>query len=171
MKGPTVFKGYLGNSAATAECMTADGFFKTGDVGYVDEQGNTFITDRIKQLIKYKGYQVAPAELENLLSAHTHVSDVAVCGRYVEAIASEVPVAFVVPGAGVSTSDELAIDIVQWFDKQVSSHKRLRGGLVWVDSIPKSAAGKVLRKKLALNPTKGVGMSDFADRSRLGAKL
>ena len=146
--GPNVFKGYHNNPVATAECVTPDGFFKTGDIGYEDEEGNMYITDRVKELIKFKGFQVAPAELEGLLVGHDHVSDVAVIGIYDERIASEVPLAFVVAGEGVEKSDDSARTIVEWLTERVAHHKRLRGGVRWIDEVPKSASGKILRRVL-----------------------
>lgn len=170
IKGPTIFKGYYRNPTATAECITQDGFFKTGDVGYEDNDGNLFITDRIKELIKYKGYQVAPAELEATLVGHPKVADVAVCGRHVEQIASEVPVAYVVPVDGSETNESLAKDIVEWFNRQVSAHKQLRGGIVWVDQVPKSAAGKILRRQLKDIPSNPMAAVDYSQRHN-SAKL
>lgn len=146
--GPNVFKGYHNNPTATAESITPDGFFKTGDIGYEDEDGNMYITDRVKELIKFKGFQVAPAELEGLLVGHDHVSDVAVIGIYDERIASEVPLAFVVPGDGVERSEESVRAIVEWVTERVAHHKRLRGGVRWIDEVPKSASGKILRRVL-----------------------
>jgi 4-coumarate--CoA ligase len=96
ISGPNVFRGYHNNPEATSSSLTPDGFFKTGDIGYEDEDGNMYITDRVKELIKFKGFQVAPAELEGLLMGHDKVHDVAVIGIYDERIASEVPLAFVV---------------------------------------------------------------------------
>lgn len=148
ISGPNVFKGYLNNATATAECKTSDGFFKTGDIGYEDRDGNMYITDRVKELIKFKGFQVAPAELEGLLVGHEMVNDVAVIGVYDERIASEVPLAFVVPGNGVQRTEENGKVIVEWLEERVANHKRLRGGVRWIDEVPKSASGKILRRVL-----------------------
>lgn len=146
--GPNVFAGYLNNASNTAQCLTADRFFKTGDVGYADEQGNFYITDRVKELIKYKGFQVAPAQLEGLLLAHPSIDDVAVVGVYAPELATELPRAYVVVAKGVERSAETEREIVQWFDGRVSGYKRLRGGVRFVDAIPKSATGKILRRVL-----------------------
>jgi len=162
IKGPMVFKGYLGNAEATANCMT-NGFFKTGDIGYQDELGNMYVTDRIKELIKYKGFQVAPAELEGILASHPSVSDVAVCGRYVDAIASEVPVAFLVPAKGVTGGLKLAEEVIMWFNEQVAAHKQLRGGVVWMESIPKSPTGKLMRRVLRTVTDQGIGAVKYDD--------
>lgn len=102
----------------------------------------------MKELIKFKGFQVAPAELEGLLLGNDFVHDVAVIGVYDERIASEIPLAFVVPGKGVQNTDENEKKIVSWLDEKVSNHKKLRGGVRWVDEIPKSASGKILRRML-----------------------
>jgi 4-coumarate--CoA ligase len=146
--GPNVFKGYHNNPSATSSSITPDGFFKTGDIGYEDENGNMYITDRVKELIKFKGFQVAPAELEGLLVGMELVDDVAVVGIYDGRIASEVPLAFVVPGREVEKSEESAKLIVAWLTERVANHKRLRGGVKWIEEIPKSASGKILRRVL-----------------------
>lgn len=148
VSGPNIFKGYLNNPEGTKRALTADGWLKTGDVGYEDSEGNFFITDRLKELIKYKGYQVAPAELEGYLVGHDKVADAAVIGVYREDIASEVPRAYIVPKPGVPAGPELEKDIVDWIAAKVANHKRLRGGVRFVDVIPKSASGKILRRFL-----------------------
>lgn len=148
IKGPNIFKGYLNNPEGTKNALTEDGFFKTGDVGYQDCNGNLYITDRVKELIKYKGFQVAPAELEGLLASHPKVNDVAVVGLYDKAQATEVPRAYVVPAPGVEGSKEVAADITAWLAAKVANHKRLRGGIRFIDEIPKSATGKILRRVL-----------------------
>ncbi|KAL8654145.1 MAG: hypothetical protein Q9210_001691 [Variospora velana] len=148
IKGPNIFKGYLNNPDGTRNALTEDGFFKTGDVGYQDKDGNFFITDRAKELIKYKGFQVPPAELEGLLASHPKINDVAVVGWYDKDQATEVPRAYVVPAPGVAGSKEVAADISAWLAAKVASHKRLRGGIRFLDEIPKSASGKILRRML-----------------------
>jgi len=159
IKGPTVFKGYLNNPAATSEAVTKDGFFQTGDVGFEDVNGNMFITDRIKELIIYKGSQVAPAELEGILSSHPKVMDVAVVGTYVDAIASEVPLGYIVPTHGVVCNETTAREIVDWLSTRVVKTKQLRGGIVWIEEIPKSASGKILRRVLKTNAKRGEAMA------------
>jgi acyl-CoA synthetase (AMP-forming)/AMP-acid ligase II len=146
LKGPNVFKGYLKNEAATKDAITPDGFFKTGDVGFQDKGHSFYITDRVKELIKYKGFQVAPAELEGKLMDHPNVNDVAVIGVYDEEQHTEVPRAYVVPAQGREETD--AEDIVKWTAAKVANHKRLRGGVRFIDEIPKSASGKILRRLL-----------------------
>lgn len=161
--GPNIFKGYLNNPAGTANSLTKDGYFKTGDVGYVDKQGNFYITDRVKELIKYKGFQVAPAQLEGLLIAHSYVDDVAVIGLYDPEQATELPRAYIVLAKGVDRSEKTANEILKWFESKVSNYKRLRGGVRFVDAIPKSATGKILRRILRDEGTKEMG-----DKTRLG---
>lgn len=148
LKGPNVFQGYLNNEEGTKNALTPDGYFKTGDVGYQDENGNFYITDRIKELIKYKGFQVPPAELEGILIGHDDIDDVAVLGIYNEEQATEVPRAYVVPAKGVKGDKATEKKIVDWLAQKVAGHKRLRGGVRFVDEIPKSAAGKILRRVL-----------------------
>jgi 4-coumarate--CoA ligase len=148
LKGPNVFKGYLNNPEGTANAKTEDGYFKTGDVGHQDDKGNFFITDRAKELIKYKGFQVPPAELEGLLISHSDVDDVAVIGIYNADQATEVPCAFVVPKKGVQANKETEKRIVDWLASKVANHKRLRGGVKFIDEIPKSVSGKILRRVL-----------------------
>ncbi|CAG7945857.1 unnamed protein product [Penicillium olsonii] len=152
MSGPNVFLGYHQNPEATKSCLSEDGWFQTGDVGFQDAKGNFFITDRVKELIKYKGFQVPPAELEGILVDNAAIDDVAVIGIESEAHGSEVPLACVVRSAkskssGASEKDE-AETIVKWLDSKVAHHKRLRGGVQFVDEIPKNPSGKILRRVL-----------------------
>ena len=140
-RSPALMEGYHNNPKATADCMAPGGWFKTGDVGRIDKDGFIYIVDRVKELIKYKGYQVAPAELEALLLQCPGVKDAGVVGVYSEAQATELPRAYVVADA----SPEF---IAEWIKERVSNPKRLRGGVVIVDSIPKSPSGKILRKDL-----------------------
>ena len=148
VKGPNVFRGYHNNPEGTRNALTDDGYFKTGDVGYQDKDGNFFITDRVKELIKYKGFQVPPAELEGLLISHPMINDVAVVGVYDKEQATEIPRAYIVPKPGVEGSNKTSSDIIEWLHAKVASHKRLRGGVRFVDEIPKSASGKILRRLL-----------------------
>ncbi|KAJ5112426.1 hypothetical protein N7532_000471 [Penicillium argentinense] len=154
LRGPNIFLGYHKNEAATRNCLSADGWFQTGDVGYQDAQGNFFITDRVKELIKYKGFQVPPAELEGLLVDNEAIDDVAVIGIESQAHGSEVPLACVVRSAKSKASgaseEEEASKIVKWLDSKVAHHKRLRGGVRFVDQIPKNPSGKILRRMLRL---------------------
>ena len=147
LSGPNVFKGYWRNDEATNSCMSEDGYFKTGDVGYQDKDHNFFITDRVKELIKYKGFQVAPAELEGKLMDHPGINDVAVIGVQDEEQHTEVPRAYVVPADGKNSEND-AEEIVKWLGSKVANHKRLRGGVRFIEEVPKSASGKILRRVL-----------------------
>jgi acyl-CoA synthetase (AMP-forming)/AMP-acid ligase II len=142
VRGPQVMKGYLNNDEATAATVDSDGWLHTGDVAVVDGDGFFTIVDRLKELIKYKGYQVAPAELEALIVNHPQVADVAVIGIADEE-AGELPKAFVVAAGEEVDHDEL----MEWIAGQVSPQKRVR--LVeTVEAIPKSPSGKILRREL-----------------------
>ncbi|KIW30608.1 uncharacterized protein PV07_06341 [Cladophialophora immunda] len=149
IKGPNICKGYYNNPKATADSITLDGWYRTGDIGYIDKDHNLYITDRVKELIKYNGFQVAPAQLEGLLLAHPAVNDVAVIGVYSPERATELPRAYVVAAKGYASGPALEKDICDWLHQKVAPHKRLRGGIRFVDAIPKSNAGKVLRRVLA----------------------
>ena len=102
----------------------------------------------MKELIKYKGFQVAPAELEGLLISHPKINDVAVVGVYNKEQATEVPRAYIVPAPMIEASQSTADDIIAWLQVKVANHKRLRGGVRFVDEVPKSASGKILRRVL-----------------------
>jgi len=167
LKGPTIMLGYLNNPTATANAITPDGYLKTGDVGRQDKDGNVFITDRVKELIKYKGFQVPPAELEGKLMGHEKVDDVAVIGVYDEALVSEVPRAYIVPKAGTNGDEKaLAEEISQYLSERVAHHKRLRGGIRFVETIPKSVSGKILRRIL-----KEHAMAEAKTAASIKAKL
>ena len=141
IKGKHVMAGYLNNDEATKHCIDEDGWFHSGDIGYADEDGYFYIVDRVKELIKYKGYQVAPAELEALLVSHDAIADAAVIPSPDDE-AGEIPKAFVVL-AGEITAEE----IMAWVASEVAPHKKIRK-LDIVDEIPKSASGKILRRVL-----------------------
>lgn len=159
LRGPNVFMGYHNNPQATAHALSADGWLRTGDVGYQDNYGHFYITDRVKELIKYNGFQVAPAELEGILVNNDAVADVAVVGITSQAHGTEVPLAFIVrseksKSSRVSAKQE-ALDIAQWLEDKVAYYKRLRGGVWFVDVIPKSASGKILRRMLQKQAQEG----------------
>ncbi|MGR3660807.1 MAG: 4-coumarate--CoA ligase family protein [Paracoccaceae bacterium] len=143
VKGPQVMKGYLNNAKATAETLDEDGWLHTGDIGYFDEDGYLFIVDRLKELIKYKGFQVAPAELEATLLAHEKIADAAVIGIPDEE-AGEVPMAFVVLAPEQTLSED---EIKQHIAKNLAAYKQIRR-IEFTDAIPKSASGKILRRLL-----------------------
>jgi acyl-CoA synthetase (AMP-forming)/AMP-acid ligase II len=148
LKGPNIFKGYYNNPEATAGAFDAEGWYHTGDVGKFDEHGNLFITDRLKELIKYNGFQVAPAELEALLLGHPAVADVAVIGVYDASRITELPRAYIVAAPGYDGDKKLESEMHEWFNKRVAPHKKLRGGIRFVEAVPKSNAGKILRRVL-----------------------
>jgi acyl-CoA synthetase (AMP-forming)/AMP-acid ligase II len=143
VRGPQVMKGYLNNPAATANTIDDDGWLHTGDIGHVDGDGHVFIVDRLKELIKYKGFQVPPAELEALLLTHPAVADAAVIG-IADDEAGEIPVGFVAlkPGQEVTEAD-----IIAFVAERVATYKQIRK-VSFVESIPKSASGKILRRVL-----------------------
>ncbi|MEP6064949.1 MAG: AMP-binding protein [Paracoccaceae bacterium] len=142
VKGPQVMLGYLNNEEATRNTLTEDGWLKTGDVAIIDEDGYMFIVDRLKELIKYKGFQVAPAELEATLVAHPGVQDAAVIGKPDDE-AGEVPIAFVIPTDPAPSEDELK----QYIAQTLASYKQLQQ-IQFVQDIPKSPSGKILRRVL-----------------------
>jgi 4-coumarate--CoA ligase len=143
VRGPQVMKGYLNNEQATAATITDDGWLRTGDIGHVDEEDHVFVVDRLKELIKYKGFQVPPAELEALLLTHPAVADAAVVGLPDEE-AGEIPAAYVVLRQG---ADATAEEIMEYVAREVAHYKQIRR-LEFIDAVPKSASGKILRREL-----------------------
>ncbi|MGW0346857.1 4-coumarate--CoA ligase family protein [Streptomyces anthocyanicus] len=144
IRGPQIMKGYLGRPDATAAMIDEEGWLHTGDVGHVDADGWLFVVDRVKELIKYKGFQVAPAELEAHLLTHPGVADAAVVGAYNDD-GNEVPHAFVVrqPAApGLAESE-----IMMYVAERVAPYKRVRR-VTFVDAVPRAASGKILRRQL-----------------------
>jgi acyl-CoA synthetase (AMP-forming)/AMP-acid ligase II len=142
-KGPNVMAGYLGNETATRETIDEDGWLHTGDLARVDSCGCVYIVDRLKELIKYKGYQVPPAELEAVLLSHPAIADAAVIGVN-DAEGEEVPKAFVVKQSGAELTEDQVMEFVAG---QVAPYKKVRQ-VEFIDAIPKSASGKILRKDL-----------------------
>lgn len=141
IRGPQVMRGYLNRPEASAAMIDADGWLRTGDIGYVDEEGYFYVVDRLKELIKVNGFQVAPAELEGVLLAHPAVADAAVIPSPDEE-AGEAPKAFVVLKAA-ATPEELMAFVAA----RVAPYKKVRR-LEFVDHIPKSTSGKILRRVL-----------------------
>lgn len=141
VRGPQVMKGYLNEPEATAETIDPENWLHTGDIGYADEDGHFYIVDRAKELIKYKGFQVPPAELEAVLLTHPCIADAAVI-PYPDDEAGEVPKAVVVLKQPVE-----ADAILQYVAERVAPHKRIRH-IEFVDKIPKSPSGKILRRVL-----------------------
>jgi 4-coumarate--CoA ligase len=147
VRAPNVMKGYWRNPKATAETKTSDGWLKTGDIAYVDEDGKFFIVDRKKELIKVKGNQVAPAELEALLLDHSAISDAAVIGLPTED-GDERPRAYIVLQPDKQSQRTPMAEVVKFVETRVARHKRITGGVVYIDAIPKNPSGKILRKWL-----------------------
>ena len=143
VRGPHVMKGYLNNESATND-MIENGWLKTGDIAYYNEDSDFFITDRMKELIKVKGFQVPPAELEAILRSHPDIVEAAVIGLPDEKC-GEVPKAFVVTGKGSKVTEE---EIKDFIKSKVSEYKQLQGGVTFINEIPKNASGKILRSKL-----------------------
>ncbi len=160
IRGGTVTEGYLENDKANKESFLFDErhrtgenkdrhWFRTGDIAYVNDEGFIYIVDREKDLIKYKGLQVAPAELEDIVLTHPAVLDAAVIGIWNEAEVTEVPMAFIVKRPNVTTPDsELSASVAAHVAKVVSGYKKLRGGVRIIDAIPKGPSGKILRREL-----------------------
>jgi acyl-CoA synthetase (AMP-forming)/AMP-acid ligase II len=143
ISGPQVMLGYWRNPAATAETIRPDGWLRSGDIARMDEDGYVYIVDRAKEMIKYKGYQVAPAELESVVMEHPAVLDAAVIPK-ADFEAGEVPKAFIVLKPGQQAG---ADDIMAFVAERVAPYKKLRE-LEFVASIPKTASGKILRREL-----------------------
>ena len=143
IRGPQVMKGYLNNPEATREMIDADGWLHTGDIGHADEDGYLYIVDRVKELIKYKGLQVAPAELEGIVQSHPAVADVAVIPSPDEE-AGEIPKAFVVVKPDASVTRE---EIMAYVAERVAPHKKVRK-VEFIDVIPRVPSGKILRRQL-----------------------
>lgn len=143
LKGPNIMLGYLNNAKATKETIDSDGWLHTGDVAEC-KGSHFYIVDRIKELIKYKGFQVAPAELEAHLQANPEIADAAVIG-HPDYEAGELPRAYVVLRKENTLTARQVRDYV---DAKVGATKRLRGGVIFVKSIPKSASGKIIRRNI-----------------------
>jgi acyl-CoA synthetase (AMP-forming)/AMP-acid ligase II len=141
IRGPQVMPGYLDDPEATAQTLVGDGWLRTGDIARIDPEGFTYIVDRLKELIKYKGYQVPPAELEAVLVSHPKVRDAGVIGTPMDD-GSEAPKAFVVSDDGADPEELMA-----YVAERVAPYKRVRE-VEFVDEIPKSASGKILRRVL-----------------------
>ena len=137
VKGPQVMQGYLDLPEKTQECLTEDGWLLTGDIAKIDEDGYVYITDRLKELIKYKGFQVAPAELEEVLCSHPGADATVIPVEDDEA--GELPRAYVVRKSDDVTEES----VLSFVGERVAPHKKLRGGVVFIDAIPKTASGKI----------------------------
>jgi acyl-CoA synthetase (AMP-forming)/AMP-acid ligase II len=143
VRGPQVMLGYLGDEAATASTLTSDGWLRTGDIATIDQAGRFRVVDRLKELIKYKGYQVPPAQLESILLTHPQIADACVVPVRDEE-AGEVPKAFVVPREGQALDP---LDVMAFVAGRVAPHMQVRACEL-IDVIPKSPSGKLLRRVL-----------------------
>ncbi|MFG1820097.1 AMP-binding protein [Kribbella sp. NPDC049174] len=142
IRGPQVMKGYLGRPAETDATIDRDGWLHTGDIGRMDDRGYLYVIDRVKELIKYHGYQVPPAELEAVLLTDERIADAAVIG--VQADGNEVPKAFVVPMPGVALTEA---DVIEYVSARVAPYKKVRQ-VEFIEAVPKAASGKILRREL-----------------------
>ncbi len=142
IRGPQVMKGYLGRPAETDATIDSDGWLHTGDIGRMDDRGYLYVIDRVKELIKYHGYQVPPAELEAVLLTDERIADAAVIG--VQAEGNEVPKAFVVPMPGVELTED---DVIEYVSARVAPYKKVRQ-VEFIEAVPKAASGKILRREL-----------------------
>ncbi|KAG6390798.1 hypothetical protein SASPL_148543 [Salvia splendens] len=143
LRGPSIMKGYFSNEEATASTLDSQGWLRTGDLCYIDEDGFIFVVDRLKELIKYKGYQVPPAELEALLLTHPEIDDAAVI-PFPDKDAGQIPMAYVVRKKGSAVTESQVMDFIT---QQVAPYKRIRR-VAFVASVPKNPSGKILRKDL-----------------------
>ncbi|KAL4968582.1 uncharacterized protein BDV14DRAFT_196884 [Aspergillus stella-maris] len=171
IRGPQVMMGYINDPISTKNTFV-DGWLRTGDILRVDERGDFWVTDRLKEMIKYKGFQIAPSELDDLILQHPLVTDAAVCAFYSEAQATEVPMAYVSlvrDKADLSQSEiqEVIDEIRTWVDGQVAGYKRLRGGVFHLQDLPKTPTGKILRRLLPV-PTPTVVTAGKSEEGRVG---
>ncbi|KAK8648889.1 hypothetical protein V6N13_129631 [Hibiscus sabdariffa] len=143
LRGPSIMKGYLNNAEATAATVDSEGWLKTGDLCYIDDDGYVYVVDRLKELIKYKGFQVPPAELEALLLSHPQISDAAVIPIPDDEV-GQYPMAYVVRKSGSNVTGAQVMDFIS---KQVAAYKRIRK-VAFLSSIPKNPSGKILRREL-----------------------
>jgi acyl-CoA synthetase (AMP-forming)/AMP-acid ligase II len=157
VRGPIVIPGYLDNPKANADSFE-NGWFHTGDIAYCDASSKKwYIVDRKKELIKVRGFQVAPPEIEAVLLSHHHIADVAVIGVYPTQDESELPRAYVVrkPGPEARQLDEKSVK--EYAGARLAKYKRLDGGVVFVDIIPRTASGKILKRVLREQATREMG--------------
>ncbi|GAA6006146.1 hypothetical protein JCM11491_002048 [Sporobolomyces phaffii] len=147
VRGPNIMLGYTRNEQATKETINSDGWLMTGDVALVDKDGFFFLQERKKEMLKVKGFQVIPSELEGVLLSHPRIADAAVIGVYSEEEATEYPRAYIVPSPDADKKT-IADEARRWIETKLAPHKRLKGGVVVLEAIPKLPSGKILRKDL-----------------------
>ncbi|KAJ5974292.1 amp dependent CoA ligase [Penicillium waksmanii] len=152
VRGPVVMMGYVSDREATSQTFS-EGWIRTGDILKIDENQNFWVTDRLKEMIKYKGFQIAPSELEDMLLRHPDVIDAAVCAVYDDSQATEVPLAYVSLSPAtvglLGSEKQKALDAIRiWMDSQLAGYKKLRGGVHHLQELPKTPTGKILRRLL-----------------------
>ncbi|RLN38048.1 hypothetical protein BBJ28_00001086 [Nothophytophthora sp. Chile5] len=164
-RSPALMKGYFNDPEANRLAFTEDGFLRTGDIGYIDDDGFVFIVDRLKELIKYKGHQVAPAEVEDVVNSHPQVADSGCVRGHDPVTGEEIPKAFVVLKEGGTLSAE---ELMAYVATKVAGYKRVRE-VEFIEAIPKSLSGKILRRKLQIRQNGKVesSRSSWSSRSRL----
>lgn len=161
IRGPTVMKGYLNNQKASELSIDQDGWLHTGDIGYHDDNEHLFIVDKLKDLIKFRGHQVSPSELETLLRSHPAIKDAVVVG-VPDPEGGEVPMAYVVS----KNDDELTeIEVMEYVDENAAPYKKLRGGVEFVSAIPTTTDGQALRAELAERQRNGKSRAVLRRRS------
>jgi len=149
IKGPMVTRGYIGATESNLAALTLDGWYRTGDIATVDEEGFFYIVDRKKELIKVYTFQVPPAEIEAVLSEHPDIADVGVIGVPSSDQLTELPRAYIVPRNPSHLKDPtFPAQIQKWIKGKVAYYKELRGGVVCVESLPRNPSGKLLRREL-----------------------
>lgn len=144
IRGPLVMEGYLNQPEATAKAITPEGWYRTGDVGYIDRSGNVFVVDRLGDMIITAGYNIYPAELERVIAAHPAVSMVGV-GPRPDPVKGELAVAYVVLRPGASCTED---DLLAHCREQLAAYKVPRA-VRFVDDLPKTSSGKIMRRQLA----------------------
>lgn len=159
VRGPQTMMGYVNNDKATQETFVGE-WLRTGDIMMCDSNDNFWVTDRLKEMIKFKGLQIAPSELEDLLVQHEQVIDAAVCAVYDAQQASEVPLAYISLAEpclkrGEKDIESLLEEVREWHDKQVAGYKKLRGGVFHLQQLPKNPSGKILRRELPAKKKEG----------------
>lgn len=166
VRGPTVTPGYFENAKANAESFDSDGFFKTGDIGFCDKATRKwYIVDRKKELIKVRGFQVAPPELEAVLLSHPQVIDAAVIGVSIPGADGELPRAYVVRRPGPEGSKLTEKEVKEYLASRLAKYKALTGGVKFTDSIAKNASGKILKRILREDSKKDL------ENGQIAAKL
>ncbi|KAF8313574.1 acetyl-CoA synthetase-like protein [Clavulina sp. PMI_390] len=170
LRGPNRMKGYFNKPEATAKTIVEDGWLRSGDVVQFDSDGWFTVVDRIKEFMKYKGYQVSPVEVENVLLTHPQVLDVAVAGVKEARTGDEPPRAYIVPRdpALLRPGAKFEPDVYQWVQDRLAHYKQLRGGVYTIPAVPKSPAGKMLRRELRDRAAKDIAAGRDGPTSTVG---